>query len=126
MTVLDPSDWCLLAAITMLFAICRFRRPLVEKRPSFRFSVTSLSNAFHFHAVWHVNSYHIYILQGVAYASRSETAASTHRLTDAHLGNYICWKHSITTPDEARAVALLWSRCTVAYVRTGVWPQDNV
>ena len=62
----------------------------------------------------------IYIINNVDYKGRNTSFHATHRLQAAgETYMYICWAGKITTLQQAKAVASLWSDATALYIRNG-------
>ena len=66
------------------------------------------------------NGWRAYILSNLDYGRRDASAAVSHRLYDSELGlHYVCWSTRITTKDQCKAIAKLWSDKTMDYIRKG-------
>jgi hypothetical protein len=65
-------------------------------------------------------AWRIFIIKQPDYASRSEDAHITHRLSDYSSGRrYVCWDSPIRTLDDAIKIAVAWAEGTEAYIRYG-------
>lgn len=67
-----------------------------------------------------VIGWRIYIISRIDYGSRDASSHASHRLhAPRETYPYICWAGRISTLEEAKAIASLWSDATALYIRNG-------
>lgn len=67
-----------------------------------------------------VIGWRIYIISPINYGSRSGRSPDAHWLhEDGETYRYVCWSTRISTKNEAKAVAQLWSEATAEYIQKG-------